>query len=66
LCYQHTADGRAVHVSATSFGRRVADQVTNDITIPLNALAADLSAAERRTLATLAGRIVSAHAPPAA
>jgi DNA-binding MarR family transcriptional regulator len=58
------ADGRAVHVSATAFGRRLCDQVGNDVSIQLNRLAANLSAPDRRALSMLASRVVGVHPFP--
>jgi MarR family transcriptional regulator, lower aerobic nicotinate degradation pathway regulator len=60
------ADGRAVHVSATSSGRDASDRLSSEIAGELNTLAAGLSAADRRTLASLASRIISGHPSPAA
>ena len=52
-------DGRAVLVGATALGRRLTGQVNAEIVTALAAVTAPLTAAQRRTLAGLAARLLA-------
>jgi MarR family transcriptional regulator, lower aerobic nicotinate degradation pathway regulator len=55
-------DGRATHVTLTRKGRALATRVANGFAVDVTDLLAGLSAAERRTLTSLATRVVVDHA----